>query len=283
MLSFPQTIVVVFECGLALAGLAYIGRLLFSSAGRVARARSPVLPAWDLSLVDFLFLGWLVLSIGIIGQLLFRFTVGPLLHRQPEGDTLALLFAGSMFHFGTAITWLGARAWARRYRPAAIRPYAPVTIDGVRQSLRGGLLTFLALMPLATGAGLLWERLLQSMGLPTERQEIVDLILKSKSPALLGFLIALALVVAPVCEELVFRVGIFRFLRTRAPRWVAFGVSAGLFALLHGNWMSALPLFILGLVFAVSYERTGRMAVPMLAHALFNLNTLLLVLSGVGN
>jgi len=162
-------------------------------------------------------LGWLVLSIGIIGQLLFRFTVGPLLHRQPEGDTLAQLFAGSMFHFGTAITWLGARAWARRYRPAAIRPYAPVTIDGAQQSLRGGLLTFLALMPLATGAGLLWERLLQSMGLPTERQEIVDLILKSKSPALLGFLIALALVVAPVCEELVFRVGIFRFLRTRAP------------------------------------------------------------------
>ena len=63
---------------------------------------------------------------------------------------------------------------------------------------------------------------------------------------------------------------------------MAFVVSAGLFALLHGNWVSSLPLFILGLVFAAGYERTGRMAVPMLAHALFNLNTLLLVLGGVG-
>ena len=283
MSSFAQTTVVVFEYALALAGLVYIGRLCFSSAGRAARARSPVLPAWDLSLVDFLFLGWLVLSIGILGQLLFRFTAGPLLHRQPEGGTLELLLSGSMFHFGAAITWLGARAWARRYRPAAIRPYAPFTVKGLQQSLGGGLLTFLALMPLATGAGLIWERLLDTMGLPTDRQEIVDLILKSKSPALFGFLIALALVVAPVCEELVFRVGIFRFLRTRTPRWVAFGVSAGLFALLHGNWMSALPLFILGLVFAVSYERTGQMVVPMLAHSFFNLNTLLLVLSGVGS
>jgi hypothetical protein len=95
-------------------------------------------------------------------------------------------------------------------------------------------------------------------------------------------MIALALVVAPVSEELVFRAGLFRFLRSRAPRWVAFAVSAGLFALLHGNWVSSLPLFVLGLLFAAAYERTGRVAVPMLAHAFFNLNTLLLVLSGVG-
>jgi hypothetical protein len=105
---------------------------------------------------------------------------------------------------------------------------------------------------------------------------------QAKSPALVAFVIALALVLAPVAEELVFRVGIFRFLRARAPGWVAYVVSAGLFAALHGNWFGSLPLFILGLVFAASYERTGRIAVPMLAHALFNLNTLLLVLSGVG-
>jgi uncharacterized protein len=283
MSSFEQDIVVGFECALALAGLVYIGWLFLGSAGRAARARPPVLPAWNLSLVDFLFLGWLILSFGVLGQLLFQATVSPRLQRQPEGGTLVLLLSGSMFHFGAAMTWLGARTWARRHRPAAIQPFAPVTIERIRQSLRGGLLTFLAVMPLVTGASLVWERLLQTMGLPTERQEIVDLILKSKSPALFGFLIALALVVAPVCEELVFRVGIFRYLRTRTHRWVAFVVSAGLFALLHGNWMSALPLFILGLVFAVSYERTGRMVVPMLAHSLFNLNTLLLVLSGVGN
>jgi len=283
MPSFLQNLVVAFECVLNVAGLVYVGRLCFSAAGRAARNQPVALPAWEVSLPDFLFLGWLVFSLGILGQLLLRFTVSPLLQHQPEGGTLELLLSGSMFHFGAAATWLGARALARRYRPASIRPCAPVTLAGMQQTARSSLLTFLAVLPLATGTGLIWERLLQTLGLPTERQELIDLILRSRSPTLLGFVIVLALVVAPVCEELVFRVGIFGFLRTRTPRWVAFGVSAGLFALLHANWMSALPLFILGLVFAISYERTGRMAVPMLAHALFNLNSLLLVLSGVGN
>jgi uncharacterized protein len=278
-----QNLVFAFECALDLVGLVIVGRLFFSASGRAARARPAALTAWNVSLVDVLFLGWLVFSIGILAQLLFRFTGAPALQRHPEGDTLSLLITGSMFHFGALITWLGARAWARRYRPAALGPREPVTAASLHQTLRAGLLTFLALLPLATGAGLLWERLLQSLGLPTEHQELIDMILKSRSPALLGFLITLALVVAPICEELVFRVGIFRYLRTRTPRWVAFVVSAGLFALLHANWMSSLPLFILGLVFAISYERTGRMAVPMIAHALFNLNTLLLVLGGVGN
>lgn len=281
MSSFSQNVVIVFEYALAIAGLWYIGRLFFSSAGRAAKARPAALPGWEVPPADFLFLGWIVLSLGFLGQLLLRVTAGPFLERQSEGATLELLLAGSMFHFAAAVTWFGGRAWARRHRPAAIRPYAPVTLAGLRQTFRGGSLAFLAVMPLAAGTGLIWERFLQTTGLPTERQELVDLFLQTKSPALLGCLIALALLVAPVCEELVFRVGIFRFLRTRTPRWVAFGVSAGLFALLHGNWMSALPLFILGLVFAVSYERTGRMAVPILAHALFNLNSLLLVLSGV--
>ncbi|MFA5056810.1 MAG: CPBP family intramembrane glutamic endopeptidase, partial [Opitutaceae bacterium] len=52
---------------------------------------------------------------------------------------------------------------------------------------------------------------------------------------------------------------------------------------LHANWVSFLPLCVLGVIFAMAYERTGRIAVPMLAHALFNLNTLLLVLSGIGS
>jgi membrane protease YdiL (CAAX protease family) len=283
MPSLLQNIVIGFEYALALAGLVYLGWLWFSSEGHAVRARPAALPAWDVSPTDFLFLGWLIFSIGILGQLLIRFTVTPLLKDHPEGSSLELLVSGSMFHFAAVGTWLAARAWVRRHRPGDLQACPPKTSAQWQLSLHGGFLAFLAVMPLATGAGLAWERLLETMGLPTERQELVDLILQSESPSLLSFVILLALVVAPVAEELVFRIGIFRYLRSRGPRWAAYGVSAGLFALLHFNWMSALPLFILGLVFAVSYERTGRMAVPMIAHALFNLNTLLLVLSGAGN
>lgn len=283
MSPVTQTAVVVFEYALVLLGLGYIGWLFFSPAGRAAKARSAALPVWDVSPADFLLLGWLVLSLGVLAQFLLQTAAGAFLESRPEGGTLERLLIGSMFHFAAVATWLGARAWARRHRPAAILPRAPVTIPGMQLILRCGLLAFIAVMPLAGGAGIVWEHFLQTVGLPTGRQELVDLFLQTRSPVSLGFLVALALVVAPVGEELVFRVGIFRYLRTRTPRWVAFAVSAGLFALLHCNWMSSLPLFILGLVFAVSYERTGRMAVPVVAHALFNLNSLLLVLSGADN
>ena len=145
-----------------------------------------------------------------------------------------------------------------------------------------GILTFVVAVPLALGAGALGVYLLERAGLPVERQELIDLFAEVRSPALLAFMAALALVVAPISEELVFRAGLFRYLRTRLPRWAAYLLSAGLFALLHTNWPSFPPLFVLGLIFALAYERTGSIAVPMIAHALFNLNTLLLVLGGVG-
>jgi len=283
MLSVPQIVVVVFEYALALAGLGYLAWLLFSARGRAVRARPAALPAWNVTISDLLFLGWLILLLGVLGQLLLRTIAGPLPGAQSDVHTLELLLYGSMFHFGAVLTWPLARALSRRYRADLFQPIAPPTLAAALPVVHGSFLAFLAAMPLASGLGLAWEQILQAVGLPTERQELVDLILQAKSATLLAFLITLALVLAPIAEELVFRAGIFRFLRTRAPRWVAYVVSAGLFAALHGYWSSSLPLFVLGLVFAASYERTGRIAVPMLAHALFNLNTLLLVLSGVGS
>jgi len=282
MLSVLQLAVVAIEYALAIAGLGYLCWLFLSGRGRALRDRPAALPRWNIAVSDFAVLGWFVLFFGFVGLALVRMVAGPIPAAQSDGRTLKLLLYGSFPHFGAIVTWLLIRAFGHRYRPALFGPHEPSTPTSVLPAVRGGALTFLVAMPLALGVGFVWERFLQAVGLPTEPQELVGLLAQAKSPALVAFVIALALVLAPVAEELVFRVGIFRFLRARAPGWVAYVVSAGLFAALHGNWFGSLPLFILGLVFAASYERTGRIAVPMLAHALFNLNTLLLVLSGVG-
>jgi membrane protease YdiL (CAAX protease family) len=282
MPSALQFAVIIIEYAMALCGLAYLGWLCLSERGRALRARPVALKAWNVTVFDFLVLGWFVLSVGFVGQLLLRAVAGPLPNTGSDKQTFELLLYGVMFHFGAILSLPASRAlsrWRGADVPQIPMPAAPASLP---REFRGSFLTFLVVMPLVGGASLVWERLLQTLGLPTERQELVDLFLHAKSPALLVFLVVLALVVAPFSEELIFRAGIFRFLRSHGPRWVAFVVSAGLFALLHANWFSSLPLFILGLVFAAAYERTGRIAVPMLAHALFNLNTLLLVLSGVG-
>lgn len=278
---FEQS-VVIFESVLLLAGCGFLIWFFWVPSGRAVRARRPALARWEVTVSDFLFLAWLILVAGFLGQLLLRATVGHAVRALPEGSTIEQILYGSTFHVGAIVAWFGALVILRRRQPTAPPTVPPPAPTAPMPAIRGAVLTFLAVMPLAGGTAAAWERFLDFVGLPTQRQELVDLFAQTKSPVLLVLMIALALVVAPISEELVFRAGLFRFLRSRAPRWVAFTVSAGLFALLHGNWVSALPLFVLGLVFAVAYERTGRVAVPMLAHAFFNLNTLLLVLAGVG-
>ena len=72
------------------------------------------------------------------------------------------------------------------------------------------------------------------------------------------------------------------------PRWAALLIPALLFASLHVNWVtleglaSFAPLAVLAIMFSLAYERTGHIGTPMVAHALFNLNTVILIFAGVG-
>jgi membrane protease YdiL (CAAX protease family) len=146
--------------------------------------------------------------------------------------------------------------------------------------LRAGAGTFLAAMPLLVLTSLAWRALLQLLGLPAERQALVDLFQQAESGPLLALLIAIAVGLAPITEEIVFRAGLFRYARTRLPRALALLAPAILFAALHANLSSFAPLVVLAVVFSLAYERTGSIGVPIIAHGLFNLNTVVLILSG---
>ena len=148
--------------------------------------------------------------------------------------------------------------------------------------MRAAALTFLVVVPLVGGAGFLWECLLKAAHLPTERQELVDLFTQTKSPALLGFMVVLALAVAPSARNSSSAPGfsVFCAPASRAGWHLPRAPDSSHCCMPIGS--ASCPCSCCGLTFAAAYERTGRIAVPMLAHALFNLNTLLLVLSGVG-
>ena len=64
-------------------------------------------------------------------------------------------------------------------------------------------------------------------------------------------------------------------------RLLALVLSGLCFGILHGSWTGFLPLAILGMILAIVYEATGSIRVPIIVHALFNLNTVLIVLSGL--
>ncbi len=70
------------------------------------------------------------------------------------------------------------------------------------------------------------------------------------------------------------------------PRWLALVAPALLFGALHVAWKSLdglgalAPLAALGIIFSIAYERTGRIGTSMVAHGLFNLNTVVLIFAG---
>ena len=86
-------------------------------------------------------------------------------------------------------------------------------------------------------------------------------------------LLALAVIFAPIAEELLFRGWIYTSLRFRLGMWPAMVISALLFGLAHyeSTHLYALAVFPLGLVLAALRERTGSTRTSMLFHAANNL------------
>jgi membrane protease YdiL (CAAX protease family) len=83
----------------------------------------------------------------------------------------------------------------------------------------------------------------------------------------LGFV---AVVLAPVAEEMLFRGILYPFIKQRGyPRAALWGTSI-LFGVIHFNLGALVPLVGLALVWAWLYERTRNLLAPIAAHVLFN-------------
>ena len=92
----------------------------------------------------------------------------------------------------------------------------------------------------------------------------------AKSPWLRVYLGFFAIVLAPVAEEFVFRGTLFPLVKQFGfPKLALFGVSI-LFALIHVNAPTFVPLFFFALAQTWLYERTDNLLAPITVHALFN-------------
>ncbi len=134
----------------------------------------------------------------------------------------------------------------------------------------------LAAYPLILVSALLTERFAGAK----DRQEIVQFFLDAASKGDLraaAATVVMGAVVAPVCEEFLFRGYIYGI--TKRYLGIPAGViaNAALFAAVHMNRAALLPLFVLAVCFTLVYEATGSILVSMTMHSLFNLTTFLLL------
>lgn len=107
-----------------------------------------------------------------------------------------------------------------------------------------------------------------------ENQALVNA-LKQSSPLVIALCVPAVAVFTPIIEEIIFRAGLYRLFKSKLPAVPAAVASSIIFALLHDAPVAYLPLTLLGCVLCLVYEKTGRIAAPILVHALFNANTLL--------
>lgn len=125
----------------------------------------------------------------------------------------------------------------------------------------------LAAYPLIFAAGVILQRFSDG---GSSRQPIVEMFSDSQTLQQRVLIIVLAIAIAPMTEEFIFRFflyGVFKRYLGRAPGLI---FNALLFAAVHVHLPSFGPLFLLGSCLTLAYEWSGSILVPMTMHALFN-------------
>ena len=113
-----------------------------------------------------------------------------------------------------------------------------------------------------------------------QNQILVDNLRDLEYPSVLFFTVPSIVVFTPIVEEIFFRAGVYRLLKSKMPAIPAALLTGFCFAILHDSFSGILPLAVLSCVLCYAYERTGKLAVPVILHGLFNLNTLLMIFAG---
>lgn len=113
------------------------------------------------------------------------------------------------------------------------------------------------------------------VGFPVEQQFGVDptqqaLSESATEPGLFPLVFLSGIIIAPIAEEIVFRGYMYKAFRDRFKPAYAIILSAALFSIIHLEWRAALSLFVIGVVLAYVYEKTGNLMAPITVHILNN-------------
>jgi len=179
---------------------------------------------------------------------------------------------------GVLVFWLAR--WHREWRAAMVLPPAP---ERIWRDLLYGAIAGLILVP-AVGivSGGIEAILREAVG---HRVTSPEQVAPGLSPLAVVSLVLLAVVIAPISEELFFRGVLFRTVRDRHGFWPAALASAIPFGLVHYVPSPAIDALVLqltmvftGIGLAWIYERRGSIVASMVAHMAFNVVGLVVIL-----
>jgi len=205
-----------------------------------------------------------------------QFVHGFGLEMTPENLFWGFLSTAGLFGTMTLLLWISTFFVKPMRSPTdAEVPKAMPLRNAVMFAMRWAPL----MIGIAFGLNLLCSAAIEHLaGVQPSDQELVKCLAGDACPTGLRILIGLlVLFEAPLLEEPLFRGIMFRGFASAIPTWAAMAISGFLFALVHVNAATFVPLWFLGVAFAAIYRRTGTIVAPMVAHALFNATNLALL------
>lgn len=195
---------------------------------------------------------------------------------QPnEGLNFTRFIIGNMvFHVGTLVaTWFFLREHGVGWVEAFGLSEGPIALNLVK-----GLLAGLMILPIALLLGVGSSLILTQLGMDPRPQDVVQILGDYTHPLQLIYFGIVAIIIAPIIEEVLFRGILYPAIRSYGfPNLALWGTSI-LFALTHQNLMSFIPLTVLAVLLIKLYERSGNLLTPIMAHAVFNASNFVLLL-----
>jgi membrane protease YdiL (CAAX protease family) len=145
-----------------------------------------------------------------------------------------------------------------------------------------GMAGYAAFFPVVVAATFASAGLAEALGRSLEGAEhpVAPMLAAGMSPARLAFMLFLVIIWAPFVEEIFFRGFLFAWLRSSLGVGAAVLCSSLVFAILHPQGLLGAPmLFALGAGFALIREWRGSLAPCVVAHALVNGITSVIILT----
>jgi hypothetical protein len=126
-------------------------------------------------------------------------------------------------------------------------------------------------MPVLIFYTLVYGLYLQATGQEVAQQDVAYAISGATSPLMKFYFLFLAVFLAPLAEEVLFRGIVMVSLAKRLGAGGAITLTSFLFAMMHGHVPSVVPLFVLSVALSLAYICTESLLVPIVMHSVFNL------------
>jgi uncharacterized protein len=196
------------------------------------------------------------------------------------GGVVAFIYTGVV----EVIFVIAPAYYAYSHRAPGVSRREGLAALGLRRTAPGPailavIVGFLAIV----GANFLYSILVQAFNLPVQTNSNVLLQRAKYAPVTSLALVAGAVLIAPICEEIFFRGYLFGGLLRRWSFWPSMLLSSFLFALAHGDIGSFVVLFVVGMVLAVVRWRIGSLWAGIAIHVANNATAaiaIILVLTG---